>query len=493
MKIYFSLSLKLTIIVVAVSAAVIFSLTLYNISEQSIDFENIYVDKAKDSSAILDLLWTDSPSNNTITTAIDSIKEKNNKSIEYIHVFTIHNNSLTLLFSTNSTKYNTVHGEYIFHSINTTQIGKIKPSQNVQDYLQVIIPINSSVNITGAYEFSFFTNEAYQIFHQRTTNLMLISIISLFVLIFSFLYLLRHFLVNPIIQFRDTAKIFGKGNLDTKIDIAARDELGELATAFNNMAEDLKKSREKLEEYNKILERLIDQKDTFIGQLGHDLKNPLQPLVGLLPILIQKEENPKMKEHLKVMNENAQYMKELILKTLQLAKLRTEKISFDFKDLELHDLVERVITSQLPFLEENKIKISNIVEQSTQVYADPLRLSEVFKNLITNAVKYTPDSGGKITISSEQLKNNIQVSIADSGIGMTKEQLSKIFDEFYRADSSTHGEDSVGLGLSITKRIIEKHHGKIWAKSKGPNMGSTFYFTLPKEKSGEKHEKNNDS
>ncbi len=484
MKTYFSLSLKLTIIVVAVSAAVIFSLTLYNISEQSIDFENIYVDKAKDTSAVLDLLWTDSSTNNAIPNAIDSIKEKNNRAIEYIHVFASKNDSLTLLFSTNLTKYDTSHGKYIFHSINTTQIGKIKPSENAQDYLQVIIPINSSENITGAYEFSFFTNEAYQVFQQRTTNLMLISIISLFVLIFSFLYLLRHFLVKPIIQFRDTANIFGRGNLDTKINIDTKDELGELAKAFNSMAEDLKKSREKLEEYNKILERLIDQKDDFIGQLGHDLKNPLQPLVGLLPILIQQEENPKMKKHLKVMNENAQYMKELILKTLQLAKLRSEKISFDFKKIQLHDLVERVITSQLPFLEENKIKITNQVEPSTQVNADSLRLEEVFKNLITNAVKYTPDSGGKITISSKQLKNSIQVSIADSGIGMTKEQLSKIFDEFYRADSSTHGEDSVGLGLSITKRIIEKHHGQIWAESKGPNMGSTFYFTIPKEKSG---------
>jgi signal transduction histidine kinase len=347
--------------------------------------------------------------------------------------------------------------------------------------------------LTGAYEISFFTDNAYQAFEQRSTHLLLISFVSLFVLIFSSLFLLRHTIVKPIIKFRDTAKIFGKGKLDTRIHLSSKDELGELANAFNKMAEDLKKSRKKLTEYNTILERLIDQKDAFIGQLGHDLKNPLQPLIGLLPILVQKEENPKMKEHLKVMNENAQYMKELIFKTLQLAKLRTEKIDFEYSTIQLHNLVQRVITAQKPYLEKNKIKSINKVKPSIQVYADSLRLQEVFKNLITNAVKYTPKEGGTITIDAQEKPNEVQISIKDTGIGMTQDQISKIFDEFYRADSATHGLDSVGLGLSIAKRIIKKHHGKIWAESQGPNKGSTFYFTISKKKVGQTNEKNNDS
>lgn len=482
MKTYLSLSLKLTIIVVAVSAAVIFSLTYYNISEQSIDFENIYVDKAKDTSALLDTLWSETNSNQTLPIIIESIKEKNNDSIEYIHIFTRTNDTLTLLHSTNSTKYDQDHSKYLFHSINTTKIGKIKASSDSQNNLQVIVPMNTTENISGSYEYSFFIEESKQVFEQRANNLFFISVISLFILIFSSLFLLRRFIVKPIIQFRDTAKIFGKGNLDSKIDISSKDELGELATAFNHMAIDLKKSREKLEEYNKILERLIDQKDAFIGQLGHDLKNPLQPLIGLLPILINQEKDPKMKEHLKVMNENAQYMKELIFKTLQLAKLRSEKIDFEYKSVQLNDLVKRVITSQKPFLEKNNITIINNIKKPIKVYIDSLRIEEVFKNLITNSVKYTPDTGGSISVSAVEKEKIVEVSISDTGIGMTKDQLAKIFDEFYRADSSTHGQDSVGLGLSITKRIIKNHNGRIWAKSKGPNKGSTFYFTLPKDK-----------
>lgn len=481
MKTYLSISLKLTIIVVAVSAAVIFSLTFYNINEQSIAFENIYVDKAKDTSAILDILWTESDENNAIINAIQSIKGKNNESIEYIHVFTKKNNSLQLTYSTNYSLYNADHNQYINYSIINSQMGKIPSSGSTPRKITVISPINNSANISGAYELSFFTSDAYQIFQQRATNLLLISVISLFVLIFSFLFLLRHTIVKPIIQFRDTSKIFGQGNLDARIQINSKDELGELATAFNSMAEDLKKSREKLEEYNKILERLIDRKDEFIGQLGHDLKNPLQPLIGLLPILVKQEKDPKMKEHLQVMNENAQYMKDLIFKTLKLAKLRTEKIDFEFEHISLKEIVDRVIITQKHFLEKNNINIIEKVNESLHVYADPLRLEEVFKNLIANAVKYTSDSGGKITISAEEKEKCLQIAIADTGIGMTEKQISKIFDEFYRADSSTYGQESAGLGLSITKRIVEKHKGRIWAESKGPKKGSTFYFTLPKK------------
>lgn len=493
MKLHFSISFKLTLIVVAVSAVVIFSLTLYNIHEQSINFENIYVDKAKDTASVLDVLWDTTDSSLFISEAITTITQRNNEIIDYIHVYNSVDGNTTLYLSTNTTRYNPDRTKYVDHCIDTSMIVKIPVYSPNLEKIIVIVPVNTSTELTGAYELSFFTDETYQSIEGRKSNLLFISSISLFILIFSFLFLLRHTIVKPIMQFRDTAKVFGQGDLNTKIHISSNDEIGELATAFNRMAEDIKQSQDTVKEYNMILERLINQKDEFIGQLGHDLKNPLQPLIGLLPILVQQEKDPKLKQHLQVLNENAQYMKELILKTLQLAKLRTENICFEYQEINLYDLIKRVITSQKPLLDENNITIINEVRATIQVYADSLRLEEVFKNLIANAVKYTPDAGGHITISAEEQNGFVKISIADTGIGMTSEQIDKIFDEFYRADSSIHGEDSVGLGLSITKRIIEKHHGSIWADSNGPGKGSTFYFRLPKKEVKEKNEENHDS
>ena len=113
-----------------------------------------------------------------------------------------------------------------------------------------------------------------------------------------------------------------------------------------------------------------------------------------------------------------------------------------------------------------------------------MRLSEVFKNLINNSVKYTDDSGGTITINtSDENEDYVKISLKDTGIGMTKDQLKKVFDEFYKADRQTSDYYATGLGLPICKRIVEKHGGKIWVESKGPGKGSTFNFTIKKYKS----------
>jgi signal transduction histidine kinase len=357
-------------------------------------------------------------------------------------------------------------------------------SEHSQDSHELIIlqPINFTGNIEGTYELVLSMNDAYSRFEEEFESqikwTVLISTVSLFLLIFTFLYLLRKAIVKPIITFRDSAKVIGQGNLDTKVKIKSKDELGDLASAFNKMAEDLKESRDKIYEYNSILENLLKQKDEFIGQLGHDLKNPLQPLIGLLPMLIEQEKDPKIKEALELMNRNAEYMKDLIFKTLQLAKLRSSDIKFDIENLNLLKESNGVIESQQLLFKENKIDVVNKITKDIFVKADKLRLAELFNNLITNSVKYMKENGGKITLDAKQEKDIITISIADNGKGMKKEQIKRIFDEFYRAATFVKLKDSAGLGLSICKRIVEKHGGKLWADSPGIGKGSTFYFTL---------------
>ena len=297
-------------------------------------------------------------------------------------------------------------------------------------------------------------------------------------MIFGSLFLLRRIIVNPIISFRNTASKVGKGNLDAKVDISSKDELGELASAFNQMTRDLKKSRSKIERYSKTLEKLLDQKDEFIGQLGHDLKNPLTPLVGLLPMITEQEKDPTIKEHLKVITTNVEYMRELIFKTLELAKLRSPDTKFDFENLNLSKVVDGVADNMALFLKDSKMKLVNKVKDKIMVWADPLRLSEVFNNLISNAVKYT-EGAGMVTIDAEEGDEFVTISVSDTGIGMSQEQLNRVFDEFYMADkASSKVYGSSGLGLSIVKRVVEKHGGKIWVESLGVGKGSTFFFTI---------------
>ncbi len=228
------------------------------------------------------------------------------------------------------------------------------------------------------------------------------------------------------------------------------------------------------------IQNLLQQKDEFINQLGHDLKNPLNPLINLLPIIAEEVKDPEIKEMLDVTMINVDYMNNLVVNTIELARLNSAKTEFSIENIQLFKEIENSIEKNRLLLMENEISIKNNIETNIFVLADELRLAELVDNLIYNATKFTPKNG-KIIIDAKTKRKFIEISIKDNGIGMSQKQINHIFEEFYKIDESRHDMSSVGLGLSICKRIVEKHGGKIWAESEGINKGSIIYFTLPKE------------
>jgi len=244
----------------------------------------------------------------------------------------------------------------------------------------------------------------------------------------------------------------------------------------------------KVSERTERIHHLLKQKDEFINQLGHDLKNPLGPLLNLLPLLLKDERDEKKKEMINVMIRNTGYMKNLVVKTIELAKLNSPNTVFQFKNLNLSEMIDRVIESNQLLFQNKQIEISNRVKDDLIIYGDHLRIEELFTNLINNAVKYSY-AGGKIQINATCSDQLITISIRDEGVGMTQHQIDHVFDEFYKADGSRHDFDSSGLGMSICKRIVEKHKGQIWAESEGQDKGSTIYITIPQNKSYKRSEK----
>jgi len=236
---------------------------------------------------------------------------------------------------------------------------------------------------------------------------------------------------------------------------------------------------EKVQERTKELEKLLKNKDEFIGQLGHDLKTPISIIINLLPLIREDSTDPEIKYECDMVIRNVRYIKNLVTKTLQIANLSSPNVKCDYKELNLMELVNNVIIDNQLILEKQNIKIENQIKDEIIVNADELQLIEVFNNLINNAAKYSQEGKGCIILDVQKDKDMFIVSVKDTGIGMTKEQLEIVFDEFYKADSSRHNLGSTGLGLSIVKRIVEKHGGKIWVDSPGKNKGSIFSFTLP--------------
>jgi len=518
MKINLSLSLKLALIVFLVSATVISLLTYVNIQDQASFFESAYSEKATALAQALDAsigtkdeLENKYESQTRIYKFIYSNPDIKNLSINLPDPTS---GELKVFASNNIGSINDSAGYYNYLSYTNKSIVTIPRHNGNNHTLTVITPIHLGGQVVGTYEMTVSMNSAYADLDARVKNLIAISMVFLFFLIISFLYLLRIHVIKPIKIFRDAANIIGEGNLDTQIQIKSKDELGELADAFNKMTDDLKKSRDEIEKYSETLEDQVDertreleksreelsslnkdlekkvqertaevqhllkQKDDFIGQLGHDLKNPLTPLVGLLPILRDKEKDPNIKEQLDVIINNVDYMKDLVVKILQLARLNSPNINFDIQDLNLSKEISDIISNQQIFFKENNFLVENNIKEDIIVKADKLRVEELIKNLFTNAVKYTLDEKGTIVIDAEKKDGFVTISITDKGIGITPEEINRVFDEFYKADESRHEMDSSGLGLSICKRIVERHGGRIWAESNGKGKGSTFRFTL---------------
>ena len=312
----------------------------------------------------------------------------------------------------------------------------------------------------------------------RNTIMLITVLIAFFALIIG-LYIANSF-AKPIIALRDATVKIGKGQLDTPIAIkASRDEIGALAIALKTMSNQLKTSQTQIMQYSSKLEALLKQKDEFIHQLGHDLKNPLNPVTNLLPLLEKDEQDPERRELFKVVNRNVDYMKNLVIKTIELAKLNSPSLCLHMDDTNISDEVTKVIEKNQLLIKNKRVTVENTIPLHLFVKADKLRLQELITNLLTNAVKYSKEEG-RITIDAKEENQFIITAVKDNGMGLTDEQVSRIFEEFYKADPSRHDFESSGLGLAISKRIVEKHGGKIWAESPGLERGTTFYFSLPK-------------
>ncbi len=268
-------------------------------------------------------------------------------------------------------------------------------------------------------------------------------------------------------------------------------ESTEIARGVLNFNEELEKRVQErtaeLVEANVRIKRLLDVKTQFVNQVSHDLRTPLTPLLTLLPIMKDEMAAIKDKKLKKDLDEmmirvigNAEYLSSIVTSTLSISRLDTGKLKLELKADSLHDIVVEVIVSHKELFEEKHVKILNTVKADLpKVNVDKMRMRELFDNLITNSVKFMEGKEKLLSFDSYIYSDKfLIISVKDNGVGIEEKHLKKVFEEFFKADPSRHVHSS-GLGLSICKRIVEIHGGKIWAESPGVGKGTTFKFALP--------------
>ena len=244
--------------------------------------------------------------------------------------------------------------------------------------------------------------------------------------------------------------------------------------------EKIKEAEQALIESEKQLLRLNADKDRFISILGHDLKNPFNSILGFSDILADEIDSLN-KEKIKVIarniNNSAKNTSKLLNDILTWSSAQQGSIPFQPKVLNLLSTCNGVLDILDPGAFAKNITISGLKIEHVNVYADEDMLKTILLNLVSNAIKFT-NSGGKISINAEQNSENVTISVSDNGVGISSDNLSKLFDiSEVLSTKGTAGESGTGLGLLLCKEFVEKHGGKIWVESE-EGKGSVFKFTL---------------
>ena len=258
--------------------------------------------------------------------------------------------------------------------------------------------------------------------------------------------------------------------------ISYQNEKAILATIFD--LTDQKKAEENLRRINKL-------KTELLSRTSHELKTPLVSIKGFTNLVLEMKKNEFSDDTIELIEEikkGANRLELLIKDILDAAKLDFSKETLNKNEANLTKVIQSSIKSLTPLLKSRNLKLDVNIHEKLFLVFDKEKILQVLENLLSNAIKYTP-SGGLIKIKTEIKENRCLVSVQDNGIGITPEEMPQLFTQFGKIEHYGSGLDveieGSGLGLFISKKIIDLHNGNIWAESEGRNKGSTFYFSLP--------------
>ncbi len=294
-------------------------------------------------------------------------------------------------------------------------------------------------------------------------QLLLAGAIAAFIALFLARILARG-MTQPLRDMAHAARSMTRGDYRQRVRVRSRDEVGQLAVAFNRMAGEMEG-----------LERL---RRDLVANVSHELKTPISALQARLENLLDGVEEPDP-VLIGVMLQQAERLSRLVDQLLDLSRLESGDLPLEIESVQLASLVERVVNEVEVARSDRQIHARNLVPNDLPpLEADRERLHQVLFNLVDNAFRFTPP-GGEVTVRAIRENGSCEVSVEDTGPGIPPEHLPLVFERFYRVDPSRSREDGgTGIGLAIARSVVEAHGGRIWAESR-IGEGSRFLFVLP--------------
>ena len=268
---------------------------------------------------------------------------------------------------------------------------------------------------------------------------------------------------------------FEQGDLNRRVQVESDDEISQLAHSFNSMADSIESYIARIRANDRVRRELV-------ANISHDLRSPLASIQGYLETILIKDdklEADQRKTYLKTILKNTTVLSKLVEDLFELSKLEAKQVETKPEPISISELCQDVVLKFRPEAEKNNIELVSDINQTLPfVMVDISLIERAISNLLRNALQYTPKDG-KVWLKTEQVNGTVRVSVADTGFGISEEDLPHIFDRFYKGRKQrSRDKGNSGLGLAISQKIIELHDSNIEVKSR-PEQGTIFFFNLP--------------
>lgn len=307
------------------------------------------------------------------------------------------------------------------------------------------------------------TNAINQMLHNMNMHFVIAGITS-FIVLFIIYALLSKILTRPLIRMKEATEKLSKGDFNVSLPYLGKDELGELSSSIQKLANDL--------------EHFKNERNEFLASIAHELSTPLTYLIGYSKIAMRQEVSEEERQHyLKIIGEESNRLKDLVKNLLDLARMDETTFKISKEHFLARPFFESICNLVMSSYETKKIKLNLDCEKDFHIYADPTRLEQVMLNLLDNAMKYSNENA-VVTLEVYKEGENTVISVIDTGIGIPSDEIDFIFEKLYRVEKSrSRAHGGMGIGLAVVKELVEAHEGTIEVKSK-LGEGSLFKIIL---------------
>jgi len=332
----------------------------------------------------------------------------------------------------------------------------------------------------GCVRIGFSMQKPAALFAQTMRSALVVAVLA-FALILVVQYVQFRRLLAPLQDLIQFTHLVGKGDLSQAAPVKRRDEIGQLAVAFNEMVGKLNVSREEMKLLVKQAQEVSRLKSEFLANISHEVRTPMNGIMGMAEVLIGTPLDAEQQEYLRLIRVSTDSLLSIINDILDFSKIEAGKLDLDRVDLHLHELIPDIAKSMRVIAVQKGLTLECHVDGNVpaRLLGDPIRIRQVLVNLIGNAIKFTASGLVRVTVEPQTpgQPGELLFSVRDTGIGIPEEQQKHIFEAFRQADGSTSRKyGGTGLGLAICTRLTSMMGGRIWVDSR-PQAGSVFHFT----------------